>query len=472
MKLTAMIMPTPGTLRGVDGCAAPSRCIRQTRCASAAALPGSAGGHRLTPPRPRDLLRHRAAGVRHGRGDRAVHAVRADRSRRAGRTTPDPGSAWTDVTASDVDAVRARQRELGIPEAFEWVHETTPIAARGRPGGWPARRTSARCSSSPVIHRAAGDLARPSRFGRWMPDAADLGTVHGAIGAGFAGADDFMPSDPGPVAATHAGRSARGVRRVRRHGRRRWWLALAAWRDHRARSGSRSLPRARRRGIGAAITQPSSLTRERAASRRCSCPRGTTRWLACTSGSASSGSARRASPSRPTVAEPAAVAPESSRDPAVDGDDWEELAARSGSVRCRTLRMRSGRRTSARSPSRRPTSGPGSAAADRRTSPWPATSPSGSAPGSRTSRDGCWSSPCGSIRRWRGQGSAGACWTRSSAGPASTTCACTSMSRPRTGRRGALRALRVRRHGETTPLRPGSGLHDRTAWRCRPDRSP
>lgn len=29
-------------------------------------------------------------------------------------------------TAADVDAVRARQRELGVPEAFEWVDETTP----------------------------------------------------------------------------------------------------------------------------------------------------------------------------------------------------------------------------------------------------------------------------------------------------------------------------------------------------------
>jgi GNAT superfamily N-acetyltransferase len=29
-------------------------------------------------------------------------------------------------TVTDVTAVRARQRELGLPEAFEWVHETTP----------------------------------------------------------------------------------------------------------------------------------------------------------------------------------------------------------------------------------------------------------------------------------------------------------------------------------------------------------
>ena len=31
-----------------------------------------------------------------------------------------------EFTAADVEAVRARQRELGLPETFEWVHETTP----------------------------------------------------------------------------------------------------------------------------------------------------------------------------------------------------------------------------------------------------------------------------------------------------------------------------------------------------------
>lgn len=31
-----------------------------------------------------------------------------------------------EVAAADVDRVRARQRELGVPEAFEWVAETTP----------------------------------------------------------------------------------------------------------------------------------------------------------------------------------------------------------------------------------------------------------------------------------------------------------------------------------------------------------
>jgi Predicted acetyltransferase len=39
-----------------------------------------------------------------------------------------PARDWTGpaATAEDVDRVRARQRELGVPEAFEWVAEVTP----------------------------------------------------------------------------------------------------------------------------------------------------------------------------------------------------------------------------------------------------------------------------------------------------------------------------------------------------------
>ncbi|WP_317852561.1 GNAT family N-acetyltransferase [Streptomyces venezuelae] len=37
---------------------------------------------------------------------------------------PTPGAG--PVTAAEVDRVRMRQRELGVPEAFEWVAETTP----------------------------------------------------------------------------------------------------------------------------------------------------------------------------------------------------------------------------------------------------------------------------------------------------------------------------------------------------------
>ncbi|GAA1015744.1 hypothetical protein GCM10009564_49080 [Streptomyces thermogriseus] len=38
-----------------------------------------------------------------------------------------PASGWSGaVSAADVNRVRSRQRELGIPESFEWVAETTP----------------------------------------------------------------------------------------------------------------------------------------------------------------------------------------------------------------------------------------------------------------------------------------------------------------------------------------------------------
>ncbi|WP_282204462.1 hypothetical protein [Kitasatospora fiedleri] len=38
---------------------------------------------------------------------------------------PTPGGPGV-FTAEDVERVRARQREIGAPESFEWVHETTP----------------------------------------------------------------------------------------------------------------------------------------------------------------------------------------------------------------------------------------------------------------------------------------------------------------------------------------------------------
>ncbi|MFF1449627.1 GNAT family N-acetyltransferase [Streptomyces sp. NPDC058274] len=39
---------------------------------------------------------------------------------------PTPGRPGPAATAEDVDRVRARQRVLGVPEAFEWVAEVTP----------------------------------------------------------------------------------------------------------------------------------------------------------------------------------------------------------------------------------------------------------------------------------------------------------------------------------------------------------
>ena len=43
-----------------------------------------------------------------------------------GRPKVTAGVTADTATAADVDAVRARQRELGVPEAFEWVAENAP----------------------------------------------------------------------------------------------------------------------------------------------------------------------------------------------------------------------------------------------------------------------------------------------------------------------------------------------------------
>jgi GNAT superfamily N-acetyltransferase len=52
--------------------------------------------------------------------------------------TPDPTGA---PTAADVAAVRARQCELGVPESFEWVHESAPgLAAIAEAAGLSVHR--------------------------------------------------------------------------------------------------------------------------------------------------------------------------------------------------------------------------------------------------------------------------------------------------------------------------------------------
>ena len=51
-----------------------------------------------------------------------------------------PGGAAGRVTAEDIRAVRARQRELLIPESFEWIDEAAPGMTAAAPGGGLAAR--------------------------------------------------------------------------------------------------------------------------------------------------------------------------------------------------------------------------------------------------------------------------------------------------------------------------------------------
>ncbi|WP_406278462.1 GNAT family N-acetyltransferase [Embleya sp. NBC_00896] len=100
----------------------------------------------------------------------------------------------TEPTAADVRAVRARQRELKVPETFEWVDETTPalrsaaIEAELHVHEHPLMVLDP--SERPAERPALPDLVTLRRV---RADATDLAIVHSVAAVGFA--------NPG----THAG---------------------------------------------------------------------------------------------------------------------------------------------------------------------------------------------------------------------------------------------------------------------------
>lgn len=160
-------------------------------------------------------------------------------------------------TAAHVEEVRRRQRELGVPESLEWVHETTPTLLAA------AREAGMHVAECPLLvlpgDTPAVDVTLPPGSGVRIldPDSPDLATVSAAVGAGFAGHDRL----PEPTTEPRAGRLARltgsGL------------LVMAGAYDAHGPVGGGShsprgstteltgiavLPRARRQGFGAAIT--------------------------------------------------------------------------------------------------------------------------------------------------------------------------------------------------------------------------
>lgn len=99
------------------------------------------------------------------------------------------------VTADDVVRVRARQRELGVPEAFEWVAETTPsLEAAARAAGLhvhahplmallaPATATPDVTAGVTVRLLGANDPALASAVAVAQLGFAEPGTAVGAAG--------------------------------------------------------------------------------------------------------------------------------------------------------------------------------------------------------------------------------------------------------------------------------------------------
>src|SRR6476661_4562678 len=83
---------------------------------------------------------------------------------------------------SDIDAVVRRQRELGVPQEFEWVHETSPLL------GGIARDAGLSVRELPLMTlRAPGFAAVPNGYRiRVLPaDDPSVPAALAAIGVAF-----------------------------------------------------------------------------------------------------------------------------------------------------------------------------------------------------------------------------------------------------------------------------------------------
>lgn len=99
---------------------------------------------------------------------------------------PTPGHP-APPTAADVAAVRRRQRELGVPEALEWIHETSPGLATA------AEHAGMHVHSHPLMALdtdafAAAPVPAPPDVDvrRIAHDALDLAIVHSVPAVAFA----------------------------------------------------------------------------------------------------------------------------------------------------------------------------------------------------------------------------------------------------------------------------------------------
>lgn len=157
------------------------------------------------------------------------------------------------ITVVDVHSVTDRQRELEQPQSLEWVHETTPDLREA------AADAGLSVESCPllVLHdvAAAQGVQVPDgvRVSMLAADSPELADTVGAVGAAFSGRDDWPTAQPGPwprLLATGITRLATAVDPT----------GVVGGGSHSPRgtttelTGIAVIPRARRRGIGAALT--------------------------------------------------------------------------------------------------------------------------------------------------------------------------------------------------------------------------
>jgi len=171
------------------------------------------------------------------------------------------------VTVADIRAVRARQRELIIPESFEWIEQTAPeMAAAAAEAGLEVHRHPLMVLSVPpqAAPRPPGVTVRvvapedPELDRIWAVPAVAFG--HPGTAAGEAG-----PAERDKIAADHDGGTIEMLRERLRSGHS--VLAAAFGPDGPLAAGSCQavngvaeitgvgvLPSSRRQGLGAAVT--------------------------------------------------------------------------------------------------------------------------------------------------------------------------------------------------------------------------
>ena len=157
------------------------------------------------------------------------------------------------ITVAHVREVTERQRELGQPQSLEWVHETTP-------GLLPAVRDAGMTVHLCPVLVLDPDSPPPSTrapFGilvrMLVPGDPELSDTVGAVGAAFSDADEWQSTGPGawPRLLGDGLTRLAGAADV---------VGIVGGGSHSPRGGVTELtgiaviPRARQRGIGAAIT--------------------------------------------------------------------------------------------------------------------------------------------------------------------------------------------------------------------------
>lgn len=171
------------------------------------------------------------------------------------------------ITVSDVHKVRARQRELAIPESFEWILQAAPdMALAADDSGLEVRAHPLMVLSEPAVHPQLPDDITVRLL---TPDDAALDQVwavpsiafgHPGTGTGAAG-----PAERDKLAAEHDGGTLEMLRDQLRSGRsvlgatfgQDGPLAVGSYQasDGVAEiTGVGVLPSVRRRGLGAAVT--------------------------------------------------------------------------------------------------------------------------------------------------------------------------------------------------------------------------